>query len=308
LIIALLFALLATAWQQVQVLAEQAPQYQQQFTEVITKGQERLQQLRLPENVKDAVLQGVADFQSSAPRMISTKIQGAVSWTLSSLSLLLLFFVVIPIVTLWMMIEMSRLRARALMLVPEQFRDDVMTIAANINDMLGRYVRGQIIICTLFGALCTTAFYILYFRYGMEYPLVLGGLAAAVYIVPYLGMATIAFSAGLIAYFTSSAPVPCAVIAVSCCLLFNLVLDYVVTPRIIGKGVGLHPLLVIFALLCGAQLGGVFGMILAIPLFASLRVIAIHLFPQLTVPIPDGKSSANRFGFESEEDEIGKDI
>ena len=40
------------------------------------------------------------------------------------------------------------------------------------------------------------------------------------------------------------------------------------------------------ALLCGAQIGGIMGMILAIPLFASMRVIAIHLFPQLIAPIP----------------------
>jgi len=64
------------------------------------------------------------------------------------------------------------------------------------------------------------------------------------------------------------------------------VIDYGVTPRIVGKGVGLHPLMVIFALLAGAQIGGVLGMVLAIPLFASLRVVAIHLFPQLSAPIP----------------------
>jgi predicted PurR-regulated permease PerM len=143
------------------------------------------------------------------------------------------------------------------------------------------------IVCLLYGVLCTAAFYALYFLFGMEYPLVLGVLAALIYIVPYLGMATIATSAGLIAYFTSSAPVLCAILAVGSCLLFNIVIDYGVTPRVIGKGVGLHPLMVIFALLCGAQLGGVFGMILAIPFFASLRVIAIHLFPQLAAPIPD---------------------
>lgn len=291
----LLVALLATAWQQIQVLAEQAPQYQEQFVQVIRNAQDRLQELRLPTNIKQSVIEGVADFQNRAPQMIATKIQGMVSWTLASISLLLLLLVVVPIVTLWMMLEMNPLRARILILIPSQYRRDVTLIATKINEMLGRYVRGQIIVCSLFGVLCTIAFYTLYFLYGMEYPLVLGGLAAMVYIVPYLGMATIATAAGLIAYFTSSAPIPCALIAVGSCLVFNLILDYVVTPRVIGKGVGLHPLLVIFALLAGAQLGGVFGMILAIPFFAALRVIAIHLFPQLAVPISDTPPETRTF-------------
>jgi predicted PurR-regulated permease PerM len=68
--------------------------------------------------------------------------------------------------------------------------------------------------------------------------------------------------------------------------VFNLVVDYGVSPRVLGKGVGLHPLIIIFALLSGAQMGGIAGMILAVPIFASLRVILIYLFPQLTAPIP----------------------
>jgi predicted PurR-regulated permease PerM len=120
----------------------------------------------------------------------------------------------------------------------------------------------------------------------MDYPLVLGIAAAFLYIVPYIGMATLATAAGLIAYFTASSPVTCALIAVISCLIFNLVIDYGVTPRVVGSGVGLHPLMVIFALLSGAQVGGIMGMILAVPVIASLRVVAIYLFPQLTAPIP----------------------
>lgn len=284
---ALLVTLLATAWQQVQVLAEQAPQYEKQFTEVVQAGQQKLNEARLPGNIKQAIIEGISDFEKRAPQIVGSRIQKAVSWTLSSIGLLIVILVVLPIITLWLMIEMNPLRARILMLVPPQYRRDVTLISADINELLGRYVRGQMVVCSLYGVLCTIAFHILNLVYGMQYPLVLGVLAALVYIVPYLGMATIATSAGLTAYFTATDPIVCAVLAVGSCLLFNLVIDYGITPRVIGKGVGLHPLLVIFALLCGAQVGGVFGMILAVPFFASMRVVAIHLFPQLTAPIPD---------------------
>lgn len=287
LLFALLAALMATTWQQVQALALQAPQYQKQLTQVVDVGRDRLNDLRLPQNIKKSIIEAVNDFQQHVPSLLGTKVKDAVTWTLSSIGVLLLVMVILPIITLWLMLEMNPLRARVLMLIPAQYRRDVIKIGGDINELLGRYVRGQMIVCSMYGVLCTIAFYILHFLYGMEYPLVLGVLAALIYIVPYLGMATIATTAGLTAYFTAtSSQVPCTIMAVGACLLFNLVMDYGVTPRVVGKGVGLHPLMVIFALLCGAQLGGIFGMILAIPFFASLRVIAIHLFPQLAAPIP----------------------
>jgi predicted PurR-regulated permease PerM len=286
LLFALMIALLATAWQQVQALATQAPQYQKQFTQVVEVARDRIDELRLPENIKKSIAEAVDDFQQRVPGLVGTKIKDAVTWILSSIGLLLLILVILPIITLWLMLEMNPLRARVLMLIPPQYRRDVIKISGDINEMLGRYLRGQMIVCSLFGVLCTITFYVLHLLYGMEYPLVLGMAAAFLYIVPYIGMASLATAAGLTAYFTSSAPVACAAIAVGCCFAFNLVIDYGVTPRVIGKGVGLHPLMVIFALLCGAQLGGIFGMILAIPFFASLRVVAIHLFPQLIAPIP----------------------
>lgn len=303
LIFLLLCVLLATAWQQAQTLATQIPEYESQAMALVDNIRERLNALHLPQNVKKAVLEGVADLQENAPAAVTSRIQGAVGWTLSSIGILLIVMVVLPIITLWFMLEMYPLRARCLMLIPSQYQADVTTIFSDINQMLGRYVRGQMIVCSLFGVLCTAVFYTLYLVYGMQYPLVLGLLAALVYIVPYFGMATIATAAGLTAYFTSTAPVLCAVIAVSSCAAFNLILDYGVTPRVIGKGVGLHPLMVIFALLCGAQLGGIAGMVLAIPFFASLRVIAIHLFPQLTAPLPSSTLKAVRPSMPEPEEE-----
>ena len=63
-------------------------------------------------------------------------------------------------------------------------------------------------------------------------------------------------------------------------------IDYGISPRVLGKGIGLHPLMVIFALVAGAKAGGPLAMILAVPIMASLRVVLIYLFPQLTEPLP----------------------
>jgi predicted PurR-regulated permease PerM len=280
--------LMASAWQQAQALAAEFPTYQSRLIQLLNENRYRLEEARLPDNVKKSLLEGIGDFQNRALGNASSYVTNGASWVIASLGTIGIVCVVVPILTLYFMLEMNSLRGRTLMIVPALYRRDVTEIGNSINEMLGRYVRGQMIVCSLFGLLCTIGFHALSFKYGMQYPLVLGIAAGFIYIVPYLGMASIAVAAAATGYFTaSSSPVQCAIIAVSCCVVFNLIIDYVVAPRVLGRGVGLHPLMVIFALLSGAQIGGIIGMILAVPVVASLRVVAIYLFPQLVAPLPD---------------------
>lgn len=286
LLFAIMLALFASAWQQLRDLALNLPTYQAQGAALVDQNLERFQQLRLPANLKKSVIEAVTDLQNRLPANFSRVLSNGVSWVLGSLGTIGIAMIVVPILTLYFMLEMNPLRARILMIVPSSYRRDVTEIGTSINELLGRYVRGQMIVCSLFGVLCTMAFHILFFAYGMDYPLVLGLIAGLIYIVPYIGMGTIAIAAGATGYFTAdSSPVTCAVLAVGSCLVLNLIIDYGIAPRVLGRGVGLNPLLVIFALLSGAQVGGVLGMILAVPVFASLRVVAIYLFPQLVAPI-----------------------
>lgn len=282
LLLGLALALLASAWQQGQSLVTRFPEFQTRITEIANQGQERLDKARVPQDVKKSVRDAVTDAKTRAPQLV----KNAAAWMIGAVPGLGIMLIVLPVVTFWFMLEMDALRLRLLMLVPPNYRRDVTDMGNSINEMLGRYVRGQMVICGLFGLFCTISFYVLHFAYGMEYPLVLGLVAAVAYAVPYVGMASIAAAAALIAYVTSHSPLPCALIAVGCCVLSNLILDYAIAPRVLGQGVGLHPLMVIFALLSGAEIGGIFGMILAVPMFAAMRVVAIYIFPQLTSPLP----------------------
>ncbi|HVF85519.1 MAG TPA: AI-2E family transporter [Abditibacteriaceae bacterium] len=295
LLLAILFALLATAWQQVQMLLINVDLYQQQALKAAQGLQARFEALPMPDNVRKTVLEFLPQLQTkvlgAAPDTVRNFVEGAIG----SIGRLMILGILLPLITFSMMLEMNPMRARAMMMVPPAYRRDVTEIGQKINEVLGRYVRGQMVVCALFGLLCTIAFEILAWRYQMGYPLILGLLAALIYIVPYVGMLTIAIAAGATAYFTAAAPnnILCAVLAVGSCVVINLITDYGVSPRVLGKGVGLHPLMIIFALLSGFSMGGIPGMILAVPLFASLRVILIYIFPQLTAPIPATPPESN---------------
>ncbi len=287
LLLALLVSLLAAAWQQAQDLSLKFPTYQNQVTAFVNANKNRIEHLPVSQNVKLSITQAIQDLQSRAPALITARLQAMIAWVFGSIGTIGIALIIVPILTLYFMLEMNPLRGRALMVVPAAYRRDVIEIADSINELLGRYVRGQMIVCGTFGALCTVTFTLLSMRFGMGYPIILGLCAAIIYVIPYVGMGIIALSAGLTGYLTAThSNALCAAIAVGSCVVFNLIIDYGVAPRVLGKGVGLHPILVIFALLSGEQVGGIAGMLLAVPAFASLRVIVIYLFPQLTAPLP----------------------
>ncbi len=288
LLLVILIALLATAWQQVQMLVSNASLYQKQAIQTAQRLQGRFEALPMPSNVKKSVIDFMPQLQKNVLGAAPDAVKNFAATALGSVGTLLVLSILLPVITFTMMMEMNPMRARVMMLVPPAYRRDVTEIGQKINEVLGRYVRGQMIVCTTFGVCCTVAFEILSWRYGMGYPLILGLMACLVYIIPYVGMMSIAAAATITAYFTAHSPnqILCAGLALGSCVLFNLIMDYGVSPRVLGKGVGLHPLMVIFALLSGFEVGGIPGMVLAVPLFASLRVILIYIFPQLTAPIP----------------------
>lgn len=289
LFVVIVLALLAIAWQQVQMLINNAEIYRKQALAVAQRLQARFEHLPLPANIKNSILASTDQLQkqlvNSAPMTIKSA-PGLLWSVIGSVGNLLILSLLLPIITFTMMIEMNPMRARLMTIVPPAYRRDVTEVGQSINEVLGHYVRGQMIVCSLFGLLCTIAFELLAWRFHMGYPLILGLMATLLYIIPYFGLMTVAVAATATAYFTAQSPnnVLCAVLALGSCVIFNLIMDYGVSPRVLGKGVGLHPLMVIFALLSGFEMGGIPGMVLAVPLFASLRVILIYIFPQLTAP------------------------
>ena len=286
LLFVLLVTLLISGFQQAQQLQGNLQPYLDSASHLQERANQFVERLPLSASSKVGARTAVDQGINSLTTWVGSFAMTSVSTILGSLGAIMIYTIVLPIVTFWLMMEMDAIRKRTYVLVPLEHRDAVTEIVFSINKLLGRYVRGQMIVCSLFGLLCMIAFSVLGMVYGMQYGIVLGLVAGLFYIVPYIGMLTIAASAGLTAYLTSSQPTLCAVLAVGSCVVFNLFIDYGISPRVLGKGVGLHPVLVIFALLSGAQIGGILGMILSVPIIASLRVILIYIFPQLVAPLP----------------------
>ena len=167
-----LVALLATAFQQLQSLAFNLEDYQRQANTMIATIRERFENLRLPQSVKDSVKDFLERPQETIFPSILSRIRNVPAMLLGSLGTFFIYLVILPLITFSLMMEMNPLRGRLMMLVPPLYRRDVTEIGQNINEVLGRYVRGQLIVCSAFGLLCTLWFEFLAFKYSMDYALI----------------------------------------------------------------------------------------------------------------------------------------
>jgi predicted PurR-regulated permease PerM len=180
------------------------------------------------------------------------------------------WLVLVPILAFFLLKDVRPLRKAALRFVPRgrlRSRGDEFLI--ELNDTLAAYIRAQVTACLLIGVVCTLAFLAI----GVPYAIVLGIAAGLLEFIPLAGpLATGALAAALAA-FHSAGQVAAVVVFL---LLLRVVQDYVVYPKLIGIGVHLNPLGVILAILCGAEIGGLAGIFLAIPVVAVLTLANEH--------------------------------
>lgn len=150
-----------------------------------------------------------------------------------------------------------------------QFKDELVFILRSINDYLIVFFRSQLLVAICDGALYTLGFLLI----GLPYAFIIGLIATVLTMIPFLGAITTCVAA-LVVGFASSGDwvLPAQVLAVFA--VVQTLEGLVISPKIMGDRVGLHPLSIIIAVMVGTTLlGGLLGGILAIPLTAALRVL-----------------------------------
>ncbi len=187
-----------------------------------------------------------------------------------------LWFIIIPLSLFFFLMEYQTIRTKLISFVPDKYQANVDRISQEVIDIFSQYIRGLAKVCVMYGVTAT----LLFAMFRLNYFVFLGLAAGVLYAVPYVGPAIAMGSAGIVA-FTTTQSLGYAVAVVACFAVMHVVFDYLVTPRIVGGSVGLHPLVNVFALMCGATLFGVWGMLLAVPVAASIQMILFYFFPRL---------------------------
>jgi predicted PurR-regulated permease PerM len=178
----------------------------------------------------------------------------------------------VPVFAYYFLMEKQAIVAgwsKYLPVTESKFKDELVFVLTNINNYLITFFRGQVVVALCIGVLLTVGFLIM----GLNYAVLLGMMAGFLNIIPYLGaVLTLIPAIALAAVQFQDWQHPLAVIAIFATV--QALEGFVISPRIMGDRVGLHPLTIIVALMVGTTLlGGILGGILAIPFTAALRVL-----------------------------------
>lgn len=200
---------------------------------------------------------------------------GSVTHSGGALLVVLANLVLIPVVTFYMLRDWDIMLARLHDLLPRSIEQVVGKLAKESDEVLGAFMRGQLVVMLALGAIYSIGLWIA----GLEYALLIGLIAGMVSFVPYLGVivgVALAVIAGLFQFPNMTDLWPIAVVFG----VGQLIESFVLTPLLVGDKIGLHPVAVIFAIAAFGQLFGFFGILLALPAAAVIVVLVRHVHEQ----------------------------
>lgn len=193
-------------------------------------------------------------------------LQKALTSTLGVL-LALLGYLIIPVYLFYLLYDLPALKTFIESYIPERFLPAYTQKLAEVDAVLSGFVRGQLSVCAILAILYSAGLYFI----GIDLAIVIGILAGVTFIIPYVGTILgicLAVVMALLKFNDILHPLLC----VGWFSFVQLLEGTIITPKIVGDTVGLHPLVAIVALLIGGQLFGIAGMLLAVPATAVLQV------------------------------------
>jgi predicted PurR-regulated permease PerM len=176
-----------------------------------------------------------------------------------------------PFILFFLLKDGARFRQFCLQLLPPKNRDAAARILHNMDVQVGSYIRGQIIVATCIGLLLFAGYLII----GLDYAIVLAVIAAVTSVVPYLGP-IIAISPAIIIALVHSPFMLLKLAIVWAAVQF--LEGHFISPNVMGRTMQIHPLTIMIVLLVAGKLFGLVGVILGIPGYAILKVIAVFLY------------------------------
>ncbi|MEX2209585.1 MAG: AI-2E family transporter [Patescibacteria group bacterium] len=250
---------------QVEQFADNYPEYQQQLESGIPEAQRWLEQRQIDYDLQAAANQFAERLETGTAAIVSRtgSIIASFFGTISSL-----FFVLF--VTAYFLHSGRRFAERLILLFPRRRQRFVRKLASDYDRILGRFVRGQLLISVI----VAVAVGMFMTALGLPYSVIAGLVAGITALIPVIGALLGMVLPVLIAAFINPILIPVFIVFF---LLFNEFTDKVLYPRIVGRAVELHPLIVFFGLLVGVQLAGVAGALLATPALGLLKITLISL-------------------------------
>jgi predicted PurR-regulated permease PerM len=215
-------------------------------------------------------------WQQSLTDGVNSVITGLLDWLQEvalktvHLATYLLWLILIPVLGFFFLKDAKSVSNRFLSSLPAaDMRFRVATFLKDVSETMAGYIRAQLLASLIVGVVVGVGLWLL----GLPYPLIFGVGAGLFEFIPLVGPVSIGAVAVLVASFHSWRN---ALLVFAFLATYRVIHDYVIYPRLIGRSVEVHPVVVILAVLSGAELGGVIGVFLSVPVAALLIVCLRH--------------------------------
>lgn len=238
-----------------------APHYARKIQEGLNQGIKLLEKKTgfIPEGVLQSAVQKGIDHLTSGT--------GDITFLMKTVGHVVFTLILIPVIVFFFLKDGRRMKKVLITYVPNKYFETFLTLFHEIGQQISGYIRGQLTDSFIVGVLAIIGLY----WFGINYAILIGAVAGIVNIVPYIGpLLGLTFGA-LLAFIDTGSIVD--VVQVAGVLAFVKALDdLVLTPLIVSRSVNVHPLMVMTLISLGAMVHGIWGMLLFVPLYCTMRV------------------------------------
>ena len=246
-------------------MARVIPQYAQEAQNMA----DRLQNLDIPVRLGEIVKENISRVNEFVYQGLRNFVGGLYSFLSKMLAI-----VFAPILAFYVLTDWEKIRDSFLKLFSPRGRREAQELFSSIDIVLIEFFKGHLMVATFVGAMVGLAALLL----GVKFPLMLGILSGVTNLIPYFG----AFLGGVPAVAVALADSwQLGLYMALAILIIQQVEGSLITPKVIGGKLGIHPLIIVFSLLAGGKLLGIWGMLLAVPLAAVLKVVIGWLYLKL---------------------------
>ncbi len=272
-IIALLFLtiffLIPSVINQLNILYKEIPNFIENYQNLILSIKPQLSKFIDPANVEILLKENLSELQ----RGVLGFSQSIIIYLSNIVSSITFGIVIIPLILFYLMRDIVIFKENLYIFVSRENKKEFKEALEEIDHIISGFIRGRIIVCFIVGTLIGIGLYFL----NLKFALIIGFVSGVFNFIPYLGpivgvILALIFALGN-AWWT-------LLMIVVLFVLVNQLEAIYLNPNILGKGLGLHPLTVILSILICGQLLGILGVLVAVPLVAIFKVLAVRYLIQ----------------------------
>lgn len=263
------FFVLPKLFRDISILVENFPQYSQQIQIFVKNFQDGYINSNLPQGLKDIIDDNIILIQTLVMSFLQKTADSLITFFSKIFN-----FILIPVITFYMLKDTEYFKNQLVLMIPKSKRTRIVHLFKDIDNVFGKYIRGQILISMFVGILTTILLIII----KVKYALILGIFSGFSNVIPYFGPIIGMIPTLVFALLDSPSK---AMYAAGAYLFIQQIESGIIAPKVIGESVGIHPIYIILALLIGGKLFGVIGLIIAVPAAAVIKLCIKYILKNI---------------------------